>query len=242
MPGENLFYPFSGRGYGKSRRITDLLAEPGGGKRAELDRLRCELDCLRRELDMDPVSHLDMGLVSHEAARLTEGRVRLGLSLALAVKAERAGAAAPPAVDPSKIEYSVWVEKWMLEHAHEAAWREDFQRHHQNQWRMWEWMSRPLTDVEIFAHLARAARKRGIVVEDAAPGGFAQQPTPEAFAEKGYVGSPMLSDRLADHVAHVARDPFALNPWDRMALERSWNNPPPPEPEIPPEGTFDAPA
>lgn len=190
---------------------------------------QAELDSLRSELDAERVPFV----VDEIAEVFSRARSRLGLSLAVAVRAERAAGELPPPVDRSKIEYSVWVEKWMLEHAHGAEWRRDFQRQHQNQWRLWELASRPLTDAEIFAHLARSARKRGIVIEDAVPGGFAQQPTLEAFAAKNYACSPFLSDRLADH-DRVSQP--VLSPWDRMALENSWNNPPPP---IPPEGTFD---
>jgi hypothetical protein len=163
--------------------------------------------------------------VEDEAAWLDDARARLGVSLAIAVKAERAGAARPPAADRDKITYAPMVEHWLLEHAHEPAWREDFRAHHQNLWRLWEWMIRPLSDAEIFEHLAKAARKRGVTVaaED------------EVRERTGLViNDPDRHHFLSDVVPFSA----VLDPMERVILSRTWDT------EgvttgIPPEGTFD---
>lgn len=229
---ENLFpFQLSGRIWGKSG-----LAELAGLIAKNQPRRNDALENIRYAFWSDEM------LMDAEAATVEDtARARLGLSLALAVRAERAAAGQPPPVDRSKIEYSVWVEKWMLEHAHDAEWRRDFQRQHQNQWRLWQWASRPLSDAEIIRYLtlAREGRKKNIVVEDTAPGQFQQYPDLESFAQ-GYAQSPMLSDRFEDHVSWEPRP--VLNTWDRMILGKAWNDPPPPEPgsdEVPPGGTFD---
>jgi hypothetical protein len=163
--------------------------------------------------------------VEDEAAWLDDARARLGVSLAIAVKAERAGAARPPAADRDKITYAPMVEHWLLEHAHEPAWREDFRAHHQNLWRLWEWMTRPLGDAEIFTYLAEAARKRGVTVDA----------EDEVRERTGLVvNDPDRHHFLSNEVPYSA----VVSPMERVILSRTWDT------EgvttgIPPEGTFD---
>jgi hypothetical protein len=241
MPGENLFY---GQGGGKRHLMRAFVDEAAELDWAGLDKVRQELDVERATPVVDrlaerwdPLKHsaLDNGrfafwsdeaaLVEREQTDLERGRARLGLSLAVAVKAERAAAIALPAADRTKITYAPMVEHWLIEHAHEPVWREDFRRHHQNLWRLWEWTSRPLSDAEILAHLAKAARKRGVTVA-----------TEDEARERAslVVNDPDQYHFLSNEVPYSA----VVSPMERVILSRTWDT------EgvttgIPPEGTFD---